>query len=44
MQMRSKTNVRDVRGYCCNKKVLPLDDKDNGYYSVSWMKEFIQKQ
>ncbi|WP_433771751.1 hypothetical protein [Bacillus wiedmannii] len=26
------------------KKVLPLDDKDNGYYSVSWMKEFIQKQ
>ncbi|MCQ6334338.1 hypothetical protein NPM14_12640 [Bacillus cereus] len=26
------------------KKVLPLDDKDNGYYSVSWMEEFIQKQ
>ncbi|HDR7414098.1 TPA: hypothetical protein QCX14_004233 [Bacillus toyonensis] len=26
------------------KKVLPLDNKDNGYYSVSWMKEFIQKQ
>ncbi|PFY74352.1 hypothetical protein COL46_07585 [Bacillus toyonensis] len=26
------------------KKVLPLDDKDNGHYSVSWMKEFIQKQ
>ncbi|MFZ7933436.1 hypothetical protein ACO1D2_20515 [Bacillus thuringiensis] len=25
------------------KKVLPLDDKDNGYYSVSWMEEFIQK-
>ncbi|PEY13468.1 hypothetical protein CN331_27345 [Bacillus cereus] len=25
------------------KKVLPLDDKDNGHYSVSWMKEFIQK-
>ena len=26
------------------KKVLPLDDEDNGFYSVSWMEEFIQKQ
>ncbi|EJR31152.1 hypothetical protein [Bacillus mycoides] len=26
------------------KKVLPLDDKDNGFYSVAWIKEFIQKQ
>ncbi len=25
------------------KKVLPLDDEDNGFYSVSWMEEFIQK-
>ncbi|KAA0805626.1 hypothetical protein DN398_03475 [Bacillus sp. JAS102] len=25
------------------KKVLPLDDKDNGFYSVAWIKEFIQK-
>ncbi|OKA30819.1 hypothetical protein [Bacillus cereus] len=25
------------------KKVLPLDDTDNGFYSVSSMKEFIQK-
>ncbi|MDY0855014.1 hypothetical protein SPE26_29845 [Bacillus thuringiensis] len=26
------------------KKVLPLDDTDNGFYSVAWIKEFIQKQ
>ncbi len=26
------------------KKVLPLDDTDNGFYSVSSMKDFIQKQ
>ncbi|WP_369903120.1 hypothetical protein [Bacillus manliponensis] len=26
------------------KNVLPLDDTDNGFYSVGWMKEFIQKQ
>ncbi|MEM5664728.1 hypothetical protein AAHB94_16720 [Bacillus toyonensis] len=26
------------------KKVLPLDDEDNGFYSVSWMEEFIQEQ
>ncbi|MCD4642296.1 hypothetical protein AR454_10890 [Bacillus mycoides] len=26
------------------KKVLPLDNTDNGFYSVSWMKEFIEKQ
>ncbi|OFD65481.1 hypothetical protein BWGOE4_12420 [Bacillus mycoides] len=26
------------------KKVLPLDNTDNGFYSVGWMQEFIQKQ
>ncbi|PFC28757.1 hypothetical protein COI40_09735 [Bacillus wiedmannii] len=32
-----------LEGIVAIKKVLPLDDKDNGHYSVSWMKEFIQK-